>query len=106
MRDERRAVALQHAALQPGSPGVAAGEDAVARRRADGRDRVRIGEADALLGECVDVRRWDLAALRVVGVHVAVAEIVAEDVDDVGPQGRSRWRRRGGGGGGAAAANA
>ena len=43
-----------------------------------------IREAHALRRELVDVRRGNLAALGVVALHIAVAEIVGEDDEDVG----------------------
>ena len=58
--DERSAPRRQHAGLQPRAEAVAAREQAVARRRADRVGRVGVGEADALGGQAVEVRRGDL----------------------------------------------
>ena len=44
-----------------------------------------VGETHPLRRQPVDVRRGDLAAIRVVALHVAVAEIIGVDDDDVGP---------------------
>ena len=43
-----------------------------------------IRETHALRGELVDVRRRNLAALGIVALHIAVAEIVGENHEDVG----------------------
>ena len=42
-----------------------------------------VGEAQALRREAVEVRRGDFAALRVVALHIAVAEVVGEDEEQV-----------------------
>ena len=63
--DERLAVAIQHAFLQPASPVVSPGENAVPARRADRRRGMRIGEAHPLANESIDVRRGDFPALRI-----------------------------------------
>ena len=60
---------------------VATGHQRGARRVAHRRGDVAVGEADAALGERVDGRRRDVAAVR---GHVAVAEVVGDDDDDVG----------------------
>ncbi len=65
---------------------VAAGHEDGARRRADRRARVEVGEAEALGREAVDARRAD--ELLAVGAHVSVAEVVGDDEDDVGARGR------------------
>ena len=44
---------------------------------------MRVGEAHPLRGELVEVRRGDLAARRIVGVDVAIAEVVGVEEDDV-----------------------
>ena len=91
-RDHGRSVRGKDAVLHPRPPVVAAGENAVARGRADRCRSMRIGEGHPLRRELVEVRRRDLAALRVQALHIAVAEVVGEDVDDVGFCG---LRRRG-----------
>ena len=84
-RDERIVIgAVEHALLQVRAPRVAARQQAVARGRADGGAAVRIGEGHALRDQPVEVRRLDFSALGVERLHVAVAQIVGEDVDDVG----------------------
>ena len=60
----------------------APGEQAVAGRRANGRGTVRIGEANALACEPVEMRRGHLA-LSIVAAHITVAEIVGKDEKDV-----------------------
>ena len=50
---------------------------------------MRIGEAQARLGEAIDVRRRERC--RAVRGHVAVAEIVGVDEDDVGSLRGRRW---------------
>ena len=52
---------------------------------------MRIGEAQPFLGEPVDVRRLDVGGA--VAAHIAVADIVGEDVDDVGFASRQRAGR-------------
>ena len=54
--DERLPVPVEDASLQASAPGVAPGEQAVARGRTHGRRRVRVGEAPAFAGEPVEVR--------------------------------------------------
>ena len=80
--DQARAADTGEDAPHPGAEGHAAGEQAVARRRADGGRAVRVGEEHPLRGEAIEVRRRDLA-LGVVAADVAVAEVVGEDDDDV-----------------------
>ena len=83
--DEWRIVgAVEHALLEPAAPRVTTGEQAVAGGRADGGAAVGVGERHALRGEAVEVGRLDFSAGRVERLHVAVSEIVGEDVDDVG----------------------
>ena len=60
---------------------VGAGEQRRARGRADGLRHVEVGEAHALRGQPVDVRRAD--ARRAVGADVAVAEVVRVHEHDV-----------------------
>lgn len=80
--DERRVVALEDALFQTSAPGVAAGEERVARGSAERGGGVRVGEAQALAGEAVEVRGRPRAAWVVTG-DVADPEIVGENVDDV-----------------------
>ena len=42
-----------------------------------------IGEAHALLGEGIDVGGLDLA-IRIICRHIAIAQIIGQDIDDVG----------------------
>jgi hypothetical protein len=44
---------------------------------------VRIRESHALLGEPIEMRRLNLG-LRIVAGHIAIAEVVREDDDEVG----------------------
>ncbi len=75
----RRADRLSQAAFEPAR--IAAGVEAEARRRADGRGRVAVGEAHAGGGEPVDVGRSDLR--RAVAGEVGPAEVVGEDHEQV-----------------------
>ena len=59
-------------------------QDRRPRRRADGRTGVRIRKYHPFGGHPVDVWRRDFAALGIQAMHVPVAEVVAEDIDDVG----------------------
>ena len=85
LSDEGRIIGtVEHALLQPAAPRVTTGEQAVARGRADGGAAVGVGECHALRGEAIEVRGLDFSAGRVERLHIAVTEIVGEDVDDVG----------------------
>ena len=53
-----------------------------------------IREAHALRRELVDVRRGNLPALGVVALHIAVAEVVGVDDEDVGLAGGGRSQHR------------
>ena len=77
-------------AADGGVAGVLAGHEHAARRRADGGAGVELREAQALRRQPVDVRCGDL--LLPVAPEVAVAEIVGEDEDDVGPRIRGGQR--------------
>ena len=43
-----------------------------------------ISEANAFAGETVNVRGRNLAALRVIALYIAVAEVVSQQNDDIG----------------------
>ena len=81
-RNERARAAVEHAVLQPRAPGIAAGEQTVARRRADRRARMAVGAGQSLTCQPVHVRRGDLA-VGVEALHVAIAQIIGQQVDDV-----------------------
>src|SRR5215218_942594 len=61
--------------------GIAAGEQAGARRRAYRRGRVEVCEAHAFGGHTIDPRRLD--AWRAVAAEIVVALVVGENDDDV-----------------------
>ncbi|NDC77563.1 MAG: hypothetical protein EBZ67_06800 [Chitinophagia bacterium] len=82
--DQRRVVLTRDALLQCAPPGVTARQDPVAGRRAEGGGCVGVGEAHPLAGEPVDVRRLDEGG-GVLAARVAVAHVVGQDVDKVGP---------------------
>ena len=82
--DQRRHVAIEHAVLQSRAPRVAPREQSVARRRADRRAAVGVRKGQPLRRQLVEVRRLDFAALRIEALHVAVAEVVGENVNEVG----------------------
>ena len=83
--DERWVVgAIEHACLQPRPPRITPREQSIAGGRADGGAAVRIGKRHALQREFVEVRCLDFPALRIEALHIAIAEIVGEDVNDVG----------------------
>ena len=68
---------------QPVEMGVDSGE----HRRAGGRTtgmRVELGEAYAVVGQCIQVRCFDFTAER---PHVRIAHIVCQDNDDIGSLG-------------------
>ena len=57
---------------------------------------MRIGEDHPLRSHAIDLWRGDLAAIGIQAMHIAIAEIVAEDIDDVGMlRGGIRRRDRG-----------
>ncbi len=85
--DDQARVAGQHAGAGL-APGILAGEQGVARRRAGGAGGVRVGEADARSSGAVDVGGLDAGSA--VAGDVAVAEIVGIHIDDIGAAGRGR----------------
>ena len=66
-----------------GVPGMFAGDEHAARRRADGVAAVVAREAHALRGQAVEV--WRLDFFLPVAAQLRVAEVVGEDEDDVRP---------------------
>ena len=80
--DQPRAQPAEHAALELRAPVVAPRDHAVARRRADGGRRVRIRKFHPERGEPVHVRRRDFS-VRIEALHIADAQIVRENKDDV-----------------------
>ena len=99
--DQRLRVAIVNALLQVRAPRVAAGQQAVARGRADGRPAVRIRKRHAFAAQPVEVRCRDFATRRVERLHIAVTEIVGEDQNNVRPRdGVDVFRRAGGDAGG------
>jgi len=82
--DEVGAEPGDDAALEAGAPAVASGEEAIAGGSADGGSGVRVGKDHARSGECVEVGCFDLSTFGVEDLHIAVAEIVAKEDDDVG----------------------
>ena len=81
-RDQRPRLTRQDVRFHPRPPRVAPGEEPVARRRAHGGGRVRVGEAHALGGDAVDVGRGN-ARLRTHGSDIPPAEVIGQDDDDV-----------------------
>ncbi len=91
--DQRGRITVEHARLEPRAPRVAPGEQTVPRGRADRRGRMRIGEAHALAGQPIDVRRGNLR-LAVVNARIAVAQVVGQDHQHVRPRRALRSRSR------------
>ena len=89
--DGERAAGAEHAAGHAVAPAVAPGHDAVAAGRTDRCRGVGVGEAHALAGQPVAVRRRVRAA---VAGQVAVPQVVGQDDDDVRPFGRGRAGNR------------
>ena len=81
-----------------GVAGVLAREEDAARRGADRRAGVPVGEPDTALGDGVDARRLDV--LLAVAAELAGAQVIHEDDHDVGA-GRVAWPAVGQGRGGA-----
>ena len=94
--DQGAPVAVQDPGLQARAPGVAAGEDAVAGRRADRRRRVGVGEAQSLGCQAVEGRGRN-PGVRVVAAGVALPQVVGQDQEDVRVLGRGRPFLGGGG---------
>ena len=84
--DERWTEALEYALFEATAPSVAARQERVAARRAKRGRGVGVGEAEAFAGEAIHVRGLPRAG-GVVSGDVADAEVVGEDVDDVGRRG-------------------
>ena len=82
---ERRSRHEDFAVLDRGAPVIAAGQQAVARGRADGARSVGVGETSALARKAIKVRR--VQALGAVGRGGTPAEVIGEDDDDVGLEG-------------------
>ena len=74
--------------FQPVTLLVAPRQQRRAGRGADRAGRVAVGEAGAVAGQGVDIGRGDV--LGAVGTHVAIAQVVDQDHDDIG------FRRSGG----------
>ena len=85
----QRRFAVEDAGAGGVAPGVLAGDEGVAGRRADGAGGVGVGEAEAFARKPVAMRRLD--GLRAVTAEVAVADVVGKDEDDVGRSGEA-WR--------------
>jgi hypothetical protein len=84
--DQSRTETTEHAALQSRAPGIAAGEHAVTRGRANGGSAVGVGENHAFPCRAIEIRRGDLAG-GIQARDIAVTKIIAQDVDDVGAVG-------------------
>jgi hypothetical protein len=81
--DEVGRVSPKNTSGQRRPPAIAARQDAIARRRANGRRRVHVREADPLRGKFIRVGRRD-CRLGVVAVEITPTEIVGQDVDNIG----------------------
>lgn len=88
-------------AAEVGVPGMVAGEEDAARGQAGGGAGVVLGEAHPALGHRVEPRGAD--ELLPVAAEVAVAEVVGEDVDEVGRALSGKRGDREGNGGGSGA---
>lgn len=64
------------------APGVDARQQAVAARRAGSRGGVAVGKAHAAVGQVIDIRGFE--GRLPVGAHIAVAQVVEVDDEDVG----------------------
>ena len=91
--DQQRVVGPDRAVARPGAPAIAASQQVVAAGRADRRRRVPLGESHPFPRQPVDVRRPDLR--RAIAADIAVAEVVGENNDDVGPPFRGRGKAGG-----------
>ena len=90
----RSADSREDAAAVAGTETHPSREEAITRGRADRRGGVRVREAETFPGQSVEVRRGDLRS-RVVAADIAVAQVIGQDHDDVGPTrgGRGGQRR-------------
>ena len=75
---------LHDTVLQSGTPAIATGHDAIACWSANGRTGVCVGKDHAFGSQSVDARRWDFSSLWIKALHIAVAQIVAHHVNNVG----------------------
>ena len=94
--DERTLPRTHDAGLQTAAPVIAPREERVARGRTHARGRMRICETHPGLRQPIHVRRGDFSARGIVALHIAVAEIVGQNNDDVrfGAGGARRGVRR------------
>ena len=80
--DERQLVVVEHLLLQRAAPAIAAGEQAVAGRRADRGRRVHVGEAHTMAGQTIHVRGGN-PGVAVVAARIPVTHVVGEEANDV-----------------------
>ena len=74
----------EHAALERGAPAVPAGEEGIARGRADTAGRIGISEAEALAREPVTIGRANEVWVGAITAQAAPAEVVGKDENNVG----------------------
>lgn len=70
------------ALLEVGAPRIAPGEEAIARRSADGIGAVSIGEGNSLRHQAVEIRSLELG-LGIESADIAVALIISLDDDHI-----------------------
>ena len=81
--NQRLVCTKQHASLQVCSPTVTARQNAVPRRRANGRTGVSIRKRDAGRCQRINLRRRDFSPLRIQALNVTVAQVIGQNVNDV-----------------------
>lgn len=79
---QRRAIAAQHAALQRAAPAVAARQQPIPRRCANGGRRMAVGKSHSFRRQLIQVGRWDFR-FRIQCAHVAVTHVIRQDDHDV-----------------------
>ena len=82
---------VQNAGRRLVPPSVLAGQQRVARGRANRRGGMSIGEAAPFAGQPIEIRCFDLR--RSIAAEVAVADVIGQNNDDVGPFGGANFAR-------------
>ena len=91
-RNQRRAPFADDSLLQSRAPVISARQQRVTRGRAAAATAVSVRETHSLRGKIVHVRRRNLAALRIIALHIPITEVVGQDDEEVGTRAGSERR--------------